>query len=157
MEHDILTAITYLRDRKKRPSREGILNWIEKGDGIAENFNEVFDDLISKGTIYNINGKDSYHIEDIHATSCDQVEFKDQDTAVDGGNDLISMIKNVMLNEKLTEKKNMEDLRNELNHKNSIIDKLLDNLNLKEKLLSRLMETIPVNKSESSEICTKCK
>ena len=139
------------------PSREGILNWIEKGDGTAENFNEVFDDLISKGTIYNINGKDSYHIEDIHATSCDQVEFKDQDTAIDGGNDLISMIKNVMLNERLTEKKNMEDLRNELNHKNSIIDKLLDNLNLKEKLLSRLMETIPVNKSESSEICIKCK
>ena len=58
----------------------------------------------------------------------------------EGDLDLISMIKRVMLDEKLNDKAQIEDLKRELSFKNSVIEKLLANLSATESLCMKLRQ-----------------
>ena len=67
---------------------------------------------------------------------------------------LISMLKNIMLNEKLNNEKINDDLRNELKqNKKSVIDILLDTLTMKENQCSLLIETMIANKNVINVAC----
>ena len=77
------------------------------------------------------------------------------DTQQTDDNELINMIKNVMFNETINERKNMEDLRLELKHKNEIINILLHNLTTKENTCNTLIETMLKNNNHN--VCDTCK
>lgn len=163
MESHIFNAITNIRNCKKRPSKEEIFNWIQKRERIGmEDFNGTFEALLSTGSIYNKNSKDSYYIQNItNDDISDDVESGN--SSISGknyeqidDNDLVNMVKNVMLNEKLNEKENMENLRSELKHKNELIDKLLNTLVEKEKTCNSLIETMLLKNTNTGNICNVC-
>ena len=60
-----------------------------------------------------------------------------------------------MLNETINERKNMEDLRLELKHKNEIINIFLHNLTTKENTCNTLIETMLKNNNHN--VCDTCK
>ena len=59
----IFNAITKLREGRKRPSKEEIFNYIRKKESFSEEvYNGEFESLLSKGSIYDKYGKNSYYI-----------------------------------------------------------------------------------------------
>ena len=164
MESYILNAIANIREGKKRPSKEEIFRWIQRRESVADEvFNDEFDTLLSKGIIYNKNGKNSYYIFNIFNTSdntSDDVDICNSNSGDDNqqedDRDLINMVKNIMLNEKQNDQRNIDSLRLELRHKNEIIDKLLTNLIDKEKTCNKLIETMLVKSTNTPHICDVC-
>ena len=159
MDLHIINAITKLREGKKKPSKEEIFSYIRKRESITDEvLNGEFESLLSKGSIYDKYEKNSYYVAEIISERIDSGDIgsRNGDIQQTDDNDLINMIKNVMFNETLSERKNMEDLRLELKHKNDIINTLLHNLTTKENTCNTLIETMLKNKCNHN-ICDMCK
>ena len=107
VQDSILAAIKVIRGKKQRPSKNEIFYHI--GDVSDEIFHENFNVLIDDGRIYNKNGKDSYYINENFLRDI-QNDISITDREIDDNN-LITMLKDLMLNDRINEKKNMEDLK----------------------------------------------
>ena len=106
-------------------------------------FEETFNKLFYAGKMYTKNGKDSYYTNDIVNIVETQDDAKLKKCLVENdGQDLIIMLKNIMLTENLNNEKIMEDLRNEVKQNNSVVDRFLDTLSMKEKQCNLLIETM---------------
>ena len=158
MDTLIIEASRNIKKRRKKPSYDMIYNAILQTEGEVDSdvYKECFDELLLKGIMVNIKPNEengSYHIvDDIPVDTGDTEETEDSRIFVIldkyKENDVFGIIKNVMLNEKVSTGKNLKHLeeeiiflRNELIKKNDVIDKLVDMVNLKKPKVNTTIET----------------
>ena len=139
MEDYIIDAVSYLMEKRKRPSMEEIYNHIKrKYEYITmDSYKEVFDQLEKDDKIIKRKDRDSYYISSNVENHREHSVNRDENTSFTGhenydDGDLINMIKNSMMDEKVRNEEHrlflMDEitfLRSELKHKNDVISDLL--------------------------------
>ena len=156
MDNLILQASRNIKKSKKKPTYDLIRETVARnGEEFEEDtFMECFNELVSNGSLVNIKPNDeigSYHVCDelsannVAANNIEAVGYDENNET-----DIIGMIKNVMLNEKISTIKNIKSLEEEvlflkaeLNKRNDVIDKLLDIIKITESRIDVPVETIP--------------
>ena len=153
MDNLILQASRNIKKSKKKPTYDLIYETISRNEEEFEEdtFTECFNELVSNGILVNIKPNDeigSYHV--CHEITANNVDASNAEAEVIDEPDIIGMIKNVMLNEKISTINNIKSLEEEvlflkaeLSNRNNVIDKLL---NIIERRINVPVETIPQHK-----------
>ena len=165
MEPLIIDAACTVKNQKKKPTLDAIYNTFKKDYEHDINFEEFcrhFLILVSRGTLVNIKPMDdigSYHVCNEKSridTIDDNISRKDDfndayDCDLPDDNNLIGMIKNVMMEEKLNDKSHITELKQdivflkqELIFKNNIINSLLEMVKVNNMSDNTKIETIPI-------------
>lgn len=171
MEKEIVTGIKYLKEKHKRPSMQEIYNHVKRNDvNISmDEFKDIFDQLLESGKIVKRSG-DSYNVNDDFIPSDNEIElnttnvsefnfFQQSNKSNKDEEDLLAMLKNMMLQEKCRDREYMDFLKSEiqflkeeLTRKSDIITSLLSKF-VSEKEVETITQMTLQNslKSQSNE------